>query len=624
MSGGPGEPTPSAPPEEEPDATSGDAASTHGADAMSGDEGAEATEPTGQDAAPSGELGESADDRPAVADGAVSPPVDTLPTADGAAAERAPDQPTASKPSDALAAPDAEGRPDHAVYRVTLEGFEGPLDLLLHLVQQHELDILDIPIAFIAKKYTEYLRLMTELEIDVAAEYLVMAATLTYIKSRMLLPPDPSQADEDAEEGEEEDPRAELIRRLLEYQKYKAAAEELGGRDLLGRDIFPRGIDAPTVEGPAPLAPIGVFKLLGAFQAVLDRAKKTLDHTIDYEQFSITEKIGQLSELLSERPHVRFEELFEEDQSRGEIVVTFLALLEMTRLRLIRIEQAGPFETIHISLAVLPGAEGAEALEALDSDGDDSEPAALGDPDELASGEALTALDGADAEALDRRLDEFDSGAEARDDSLGESPRGAGAGDGADESALDEGAPEDALEAPGDAEPASDEPSSDEPLSDESPSEDLFDRGADLPPRGATLELFDSEPDDEASGVEAPAEGAGGASSHQDSLSFEDFEALLSRSDEDFEDAFGAELRASAAHATSSDEPAEQPGAEVPAPRDDEDAGEREAYEDAHEATEPVEDAEPLGAGLAEPLTAENSEPDDEVPEAAPRGDERE
>ncbi|MEZ4371715.1 MAG: segregation/condensation protein A [Polyangiaceae bacterium] len=235
-----------------------------------------------------------------------------------------------------------EATVDPNAYRVQLPSFEGPLDLLLHLIQQHELDILDIPIAFIAQKYNEYLKLMTDLNIDVAAEYLVMAATLTHIKSRMLLPPDPSQADEDAEEAEEDDPRAELIRRLLEYQKYKQAAEDLGNRDLFGRDIFGRGIEAPTVDGPAPLAPIGVFKLLDAFQSVLDRAKKTMDHTIDFERFSIADKINELSGVLTRLPHCRFEELFGEDATKAEVVVTFLALLgNKARLRMIRIEQAG-------------------------------------------------------------------------------------------------------------------------------------------------------------------------------------------------------------------------------------------------------------------------------------------
>src|SRR6188474_2693101 len=174
-------------------------------------------------------------------------------------------------------------------YRVELPAFEGPLDLLLHLIQAHELDIMDIPIGFVTHKYVEYVTLMQELNIDVASEYLVMAATLAHIKSKMLLPTPPEDQDE---EGEPElDPRAELVRRLLEYQKYKEVAEQLGGRSLLGRDVFPRGAPAPSVEGPAPLAQVSLFKLLDAFQTVLERAKTTIDHEINFERFSITDRI---------------------------------------------------------------------------------------------------------------------------------------------------------------------------------------------------------------------------------------------------------------------------------------------------------------------------------------------
>src|SRR6187402_2010532 len=173
-------------------------------------------------------------------------------------------------------------------YRVELPVFEGPLDLLLHLIQQHELDILDIPIAFITQKYVEYVTLMNDLNIDVASEYLVMAATLTHIKSKMLLPASPD--DEDEEDEIELDPRAELVRRLLEYQKYKQAAEHLGDRTILGRDIFTRGAPAPSIDGPAGLAPVGLFKLLDAFQAVLKRVKQTADHQIDVDRFSISDR----------------------------------------------------------------------------------------------------------------------------------------------------------------------------------------------------------------------------------------------------------------------------------------------------------------------------------------------
>lgn len=255
-------------------------------------------------------------------------------------------------------------------YRVALPVFEGPLDLLLHLIQQHEIDIFDIPIAFITQKYVEYVTLMQDINIDVASEYLVMAATLTHIKSKMLLPASPD--DEEEEDDLDLDPRAELVRRLLEYQKYKEAAEQLGDRSILGRDVFTRGAPAPSVDGPAPLAPVGLFKLLDAFQAVLKRAKQTADHQIDVDRFSISDRINELSDILRDRRRVGFEELFSKDQTRGDLIVTFLALLEMTRVRLIRLMQAGPLEPISIELAVdddsISEAE-AEAPVALDEPG---------------------------------------------------------------------------------------------------------------------------------------------------------------------------------------------------------------------------------------------------------------
>jgi segregation and condensation protein A len=176
-----------------------------------------------------------------------------------------------------------------------------------------------------------------------------MAATLAYIKSRTLLPappPDPDQAQE------EEDPRMELVRRLLEYQKYKLAAEQLGGRAVLGRDVFARGLKEAVEEGPAPLAPIGLFKLLDAFEEVLKRVQQTQDHEIDFEQISITERISQLSDILRTRPAVAFDDLFVGVRTRADVIVTFLALLEMTRLRLTRIFQESPYSPINIELSV--------------------------------------------------------------------------------------------------------------------------------------------------------------------------------------------------------------------------------------------------------------------------------
>jgi segregation and condensation protein A len=235
-------------------------------------------------------------------------------------------------------------------YRVQLPTFEGPLDLLLHLIEEHELDIFDIPIAFIAAKFVEYVTLMQEVNIDVASEYLVMAATLAHIKSKQLLPVVP--ADQEDEQEAELDPRAELVRRLLEYQKYKNVAEHLAGSPVLGRDVFLRGVQGADAEGAAPIAGLSLFKLLDAFQAVLSRVKLTVDHQIDFERFSITDRINELSELLKRRHRVAFVDLFEGHSSRGELIITFLALLEMTRLRLTRLFQEGPLAPIEVELAV--------------------------------------------------------------------------------------------------------------------------------------------------------------------------------------------------------------------------------------------------------------------------------
>jgi segregation and condensation protein A len=240
--------------------------------------------------------------------------------------------------------------PDKGSIRLELPGFEGPLDLLLHLIQEHELDILDIPIAFVTEKYLEYIGLMQVLNIDVASEYLVMAATLAHIKSRMLLPTPPA----DLEEGDEEeiDPRAELIRRLLEYQKYKQAGEELAARSVLGRDIFVRAGPTNVDLTSAPLAPDSSFKLLDAFQRILARAKIVIDHQIEFERFSLSDRINHLVDLLKNRGRLAFEDLFEGQFNRADLVVTFLALLELTRLRVTRLFQGDSLEPIFVELTV--------------------------------------------------------------------------------------------------------------------------------------------------------------------------------------------------------------------------------------------------------------------------------
>lgn len=238
-------------------------------------------------------------------------------------------------------------------YRVELPVFEGPLDLLLHLIQQHELDILDIPVSFITSKYLGYLDTMRMMAIDVASEYLVMAATLTHIKSKMLLPAVPKGQEEDGLPGEEEDPRAELVRRLLEYQKYKAAALNLGERSALGRDVFPRGAAEPVPETAAPFAEVGVFALLDAFDKLLKRTKVRLDHEVVFDRISITDRIVELTDRLSVRRAMPFDELFSHGEgppNRFDLVITFLALLEMCRMRLTRLYQSDALAPIHIEL----------------------------------------------------------------------------------------------------------------------------------------------------------------------------------------------------------------------------------------------------------------------------------
>ena len=264
-----------------------------------------------------------------------------------------------------MSEPEAPGDRGDATYRVALPTFEGPLDLLLHLVQKHELSIADLPISFITEKYLEYISLMHVLQIDIASEYLVMAATLAYLKSKTLLPPDPKQDALDAEDGEEVDPREELIRRLLEYQKYKDAGNQLANRSVTGRDVFGRPPGAAPIAGDAPLAEIGVFKLLEAFQNVLKSAKIDVHHEITADKISITERIHELCDQMKARPKMEFAELFQGLVTRFDYVITFLALLEMTRLRMTRVFQSEPYSPMHIELTVLDEDALAEAKERL-------------------------------------------------------------------------------------------------------------------------------------------------------------------------------------------------------------------------------------------------------------------
>jgi segregation and condensation protein A len=240
-----------------------------------------------------------------------------------------------------------------SAFEIKLPMFEGPLDLLLHLIKKHELDVLDLPISFVTERYLEYLQMMQELDLDEASEYLVMAATLAHIKSRMLLPQAPTaDAVEEQDDGYMEDPRAELIRRLLEYQKYKAAAEHLGSRPIAGRDVFPRGMPAPAAQGPSELASIDMYKLLDAFSAILKRVQGRSALEVQAERITIHERMTQLTDLLREVGSCTFDQLFETDRTRYEVVVTFLALLEMTKLRMTRVFQRDPRSPLHVEYAL--------------------------------------------------------------------------------------------------------------------------------------------------------------------------------------------------------------------------------------------------------------------------------
>ena len=224
---------------------------------------------------------------------------------------------------------------------VHLEIFEGPLDLLLHLIKKNEVSITDIPIAAITEQYLATLELMESLSLDVAGEFLVMAATLVHIKSRMLLPAGAEEPDE--EEGN--DPRDELVRRLLEYQRFKEAAEQLEQREVLTRDVFVRSAAPIEDSGPRGFREVSVFELLGALKRVIDRLPKDSFHEVTLEKITVREKMTLLLERLRAVGTIYFEGLFAGVKSRMEVVVTFLAMLELVKVRAIRIyqeEMAGP------------------------------------------------------------------------------------------------------------------------------------------------------------------------------------------------------------------------------------------------------------------------------------------
>jgi segregation and condensation protein A len=254
-----------------------------------------------------------------------------------------------------------------APFAVSLPQFEGPLDLLLSLIQEHKLDIFDVPIAFLTARYLEYLERAREVDLDLAGEYLVMAATLAHIKSRLLLPREETADAEGVEPGP--DPREELIRRLLEYQKYKRAAQELAVLPQLGRDVFARRAkeelplsqeEVRFLQSPE----VSVYRLIESLAAVLRRRKIEIPHEVFVERLSIGDRISAIADRLRAEERIAFTSLFADlvDGDRHRVVPTFLALLEMARLKLVRIHQAGEHGEIYLSRteALLTGAaEGA-------------------------------------------------------------------------------------------------------------------------------------------------------------------------------------------------------------------------------------------------------------------------
>jgi len=228
-------------------------------------------------------------------------------------------------------------------YTVKLEIFEGPLDLLLHLIRRNQVDIYDIPIATITDQYLDYLKMMRSLNLDVAGEFLLMAATLLHIKSKTLLPLPPEE-----EEEEGEDPRAELVNRLLEYQQYKEAAARLHERDMLDRDIFVQENQAEESEDRG-LVEVGVFELIEALKDVLNRAAIEAVYDITLDRITIEERIAQILEAVKlEGSGLLFSSLFHGASSKEDIIVTFLALLELIKMRLIKVYQRIPFGPIEI------------------------------------------------------------------------------------------------------------------------------------------------------------------------------------------------------------------------------------------------------------------------------------
>ncbi|MGB9430182.1 MAG: ScpA family protein [Gammaproteobacteria bacterium] len=246
-------------------------------------------------------------------------------------------EPITSLPRDLYIPPDA--------LEVFLEAFEGPLDLLLYLIRRQNLDILDVPIAEITRQYMQYIDLMKELRLELAAEYLVMAAMLAEIKSRMLLPRPLLDQDE------EQDPRAELVRRLQEYERYKTAAEDMDALPRVGRDVFTVAAEMGEHKVVRLVPEVAMQELLLAFKDVLHRAALYSHHHVQMEQLSVRQRMSDVLASLQDHEFREFSALFTPEEGRRGVVVTFLALLELIKQALIELVQAETFGPIHVRAA---------------------------------------------------------------------------------------------------------------------------------------------------------------------------------------------------------------------------------------------------------------------------------
>jgi segregation and condensation protein A len=294
-------------------------------------------------------------------------------------------------------------------YRVRFEVFEGPLDLLLYLIRKEEVDIYEVNLTKIATEFIEYLNLMRELDLDVAGEFVVMAATLMLIKSRELLPRDQRPEGQTGEEEEQEDPRWELIRQLVEYRKFKDAAARLHDLEVRAENTYPR--IPGRVELPEDASPrrseATIFDLLAAVNAVLKRFSDRVGEARDVfeDKWSVSEKIQLLVATLRDRPTLRFSELFHASTSRAEVVVTFLAVLELIRLRMIVAAQDEAFAEIAIAAAPTPATPGPAAVDAASTRTDsttvaaaESDSPAPTDPGAPPEGTAFPVADGPSVE----------------------------------------------------------------------------------------------------------------------------------------------------------------------------------------------------------------------------------